>query len=103
MYNKNDYSGKGDGYVWRAFFMLAFVVFMLLTGSFLLIKWLIPNFSSIVNWIVPNFWSHIGNIFIVWIFYKLLRFLWYPIYSILGKYSYIILVLTAIYIFMQIS
>lgn len=97
------YKEKNTEGCWIAFFLLLFVIVVLI-GAFFAIKWwVIPNLVSIINWFVPNFWSLFIGIVFLWILFKIASFIWYPIYSMLGKYSYLILLATLIYILMQIN
>ncbi|KRU40057.1 hypothetical protein [Clostridium sporogenes] len=74
-----------------------------LLSIIVLIKWVfIPLSISFIKWVVPNFWTHIGYIIILWIMYKIFSLLWTPIRSIFGKWSYLILIATIIYIILQI-
>lgn len=81
-------------------------ILFFLTGSFVFILFfffvVFPKLLLFIKWFVPSFWSFIGYFFILWIFFKILKLIWFPIYSIFGKYSYIILFLTFIYIMMEI-
>lgn len=66
-------------------------------------KYLIfPLAIKFIYWLVPNFWSGIGYFFMIWFVYKLFSFFWSPIYALLGKWSYVILGSTIIYIILQI-
>ncbi|MHC5268199.1 hypothetical protein ACYSNO_03270 [Enterococcus sp. LJL98] len=70
-----------DSYTGEIVTILAILLIGIL-GVIALIKWvIIPNFISIINWFVPNFWSLFGYFIIIWIFFKFLKFLWYPVYS----------------------
>lgn len=104
MNHKQDYPYKDNGSaLLYGIGFLGFIV-AILAGVFWFIKSvIIPNVVAIINWFVPNFWSMFGYIIIIWILFKIASFIWYPIYSILGKYSYLILLATAIYIIMQIN
>ncbi|KXH12897.1 MULTISPECIES: hypothetical protein [Enterococcus] len=98
--NRDQYSHKETKYVWENILILAGIVL----GTILLAYFIvIPNLFTFINWFVPNFWSIFGYIIILWIAYKILSFIWFPVYSILGKWSYLILLATLIYIFMQIA
>lgn len=98
--NHDRYSEKETRYVWESLAILAEIVL----GAILLVYFVvIPNFFAFINWFVPNFWSVFGYIIILWIAYKFFSFVWFPIFSILGKWSYLILLATVIYIIMQIA
>lgn len=98
--NRDQYSHKETKYVWEGFAILI----GLIIGAVLLVHFIvIPCFFTFVGWFVPNFWSVFGYIILLWIAYKILSALWFPIYSILGKWSYFILLTTLIYILMQIA
>lgn len=99
MNDKRDYPYKDNNYMWIGFGILIAIIL----GVSALIMWLIPNFFAFINWFVPNFWSLFGYIIIIWIGYKFFSFIWTPIYSILGKWSLLILIATVIYIIMQIN
>lgn len=104
MNDNQDYHYKDDTPAWVYLLIVLGVFILLLVGAISLIKWLIiPNFIAIINWFVPNFWSMFLGIVFIWILFKILSFIWYPIYSLLGKYSYLILVATLIYVIMQTS
>lgn len=75
----------------------------LIVGFFALKHIIVPLAIKFIYWLVPNFWSGIGYFLLIWIVYKLFSFLWSPIYSLLGKWSYIILGSTLVYIILQIS
>ncbi|EPY6472526.1 hypothetical protein ACWO4B_003223 [Clostridium sporogenes] len=62
----------------------------------------IPNAISFIKWAVPNFWSLIGYIIILWLIFKFFQLLWTPIKSIFGKWSYIILLATFVYVLLQV-
>lgn len=100
-----------DKYVWQS---LAILVMILIGGIVALIcfaKWVIlpiakgivlPSFLSYINWFVPHFWNFFGFIFILWLVYKFFSFIWSPVYALLGKWSYLPLIATIIYIAMRI-
>lgn len=104
MNENQDYPYKSDTPAWVYLLLALGIISLFLLGIVSLIKWMIlPNLIAIINWFVPNFWNMFLGIIIVWVLFKIASFIWYPIYSLLGKYSYLILVATLIYIFMQIS
>lgn len=98
--NRDQYSHKETKYVWES---LAILVGIVLVAISLVYFVVIPYFFEFISWFVPNFWSVFGYIVLIWIAYKILSFIWFPMYSMLGKWSYLILIATLIYIFMQIS
>jgi hypothetical protein len=99
MDHKSNYSYK-ENYIWK--YVVA--VFLLVGGIIALVKWaIIPNALVFINWFVPNFWIFFGYILIIWFMFKVLSFFWSPVYFLLGKWSYLILIATAIYIIMQIN
>lgn len=75
----------------------------LVVGFYALKYLIVPLGIKFIYWLVPNFWNGIWFVLLTWIVYKLLKFLWSPIYSLLGKWSYVILGSTIIYIILQIS
>lgn len=101
MNEEKKYSEVSDKYVWQS---LAIILMILIGGIgalILLTKWVVlPNVLSFINWFVPNFWNCFCFIIILWIVYKFFSLLWTPIYFLLGKWSYLILLATIIYIAM---
>ncbi|HCM90556.1 MULTISPECIES: hypothetical protein [Vagococcus] len=93
----NDYPIKE-----RAYYIWPILIFILF--GIVVTKWLIiPILKSVIIYGVPVFWSYVGYFLIIWVFYKFCKILWYPIYSILGKWSLLIPLATIIYIFWSVS
>ncbi|MBY6889381.1 hypothetical protein HYH68_16435 [Clostridium botulinum] len=98
---RNDYMYKKNNNI---YLKGAVLLGLGLISIIVLIKWVfIPLSVSFIKWAVPNFWTSIGYIIILWIMYKIFSFLWAPIKSIFGKWSYLILIATIIYIILQIN
>lgn len=102
-HQNGDYPVKDTGYIKSAVALIGIVVLVLAVAGIGIFGFVMPNALSFISWFVPNFWSILGYIVIIWLIWKFFTLLWYPIYSVLGRWSYLILLATAIYILMQIT
>lgn len=100
MENKKSYPFELKKNIWKLVFSITVIISLVLVFIKL---FLIPNMFKFISWFVPNFWTMLGYIFILWFIYKLFTWLWQPVKSILGKWSYLILIITVIYVIMQIN
>lgn len=97
----NDYKDNNFGsYIFGVILLIAIVLLLLLviTAKF----FVLPMISGAIHFAVPTFWSYIGYIFIIWFIYKFFCIVFYPIYSLIGKWFFLLIGMTIIYIGMVI-
>lgn len=96
--DKDNQKYSDDKDVWKILAVLAVGLILGIVALVFFVKLIVlPNILAIINWFVPNFWNMFLWIIIFWVIFQILKFIWYPIYSMIGKWSYLILLATLIY------